>query len=147
MKITKTQLKQIIKEELGGALLERQSAPEVEVAEKFAPTEIGQKIIQQSLSDPEIVKVLDSLVAQLPSNMEEGFDPDMDAGPALGGMMAGPALAALYSAIGGPGMAALQAAVGPTASFLGVYGGTMAGGLGLGLFAAYMMHKKEKGGR
>ena len=133
MKITKSQLKQIIKEE-------GQEEQMVQVAEKLPQTEVGQEIMAAALQDPEIRAQAEQLAAQL---KEQGImnqlqeSGEMEASGVASGLFLGPMA---YMLAGMPGMTALQASIGPIAASAGIFGATMVGGMAIGLVASILLH-------
>jgi hypothetical protein len=138
MKITRSQLKQVIKEELSSAMSEDKSIDKdkaVDVAKKIKDTDIGKKMSQIAMKDPKIRKILDDLASKVDTQkLEEEMGGEMTMSGIMGGGMA-------YMLLGMPGLAALQAAIGPVAASVGLYGGTMLAGAALGLLADYMIYK------
>ena len=78
MKVTKRQLKQIIKEELEGTLSEQTPAPDMAEVEDLAATFENSPVImdavEQAMQDPEVQAALEQA-----SSMQEGDDPYADA--------------------------------------------------------------------
>jgi len=71
MKITKKQLKQIIKEELELVLEKDVGEKVAQTAEKIKNSEKGEQAIQQALKDPKVIKTLEKLVSKLPKELTE----------------------------------------------------------------------------
>jgi hypothetical protein len=71
MKITKTKLKQIIKEELELVLEKDVGEKVAQSAEKINNSEKGEQAIQQALKDPKVIKALEKLVSKLPKELTE----------------------------------------------------------------------------
>ena len=78
MKVTKRQLKKIIKEELEAALSEQSAHPDMAQAEELAATfeksPVIMDAIEQAMQDPEVQAALEQA-----SSMQEGDDPYADA--------------------------------------------------------------------
>ena len=141
MKITKTQLKQILKEEIDSMMLEADGVDKdqaIDVAKKIKDTDIGKKVSQMAMKDPKIRKILDDLANKVEAEKLKEDNHQMYAQMTMSGIMAGPMA---YLMLGSPGFEALANAIGPIAADVGLYGGTMLAGAALGLLADYMIYK------
>jgi len=138
MKITKTQLKQILKEEIDSMILEADGVDKdqaVDVAKKIKDTDIGEKMSQMAMKDPKIRKILDDLASKVDAQkLKEQMGGEMT----MSGIMAGPMA---YLMLGTPGFEALVNAIGPIGANVGLYGGTMLAGAALGLLADFMIYQ------
>jgi len=151
MKLTKFQLKKIIKEELGAVLSEdrsealdaafkdsEQQEKIVQAAEKIENSPEGQRMLQQALEDPEVVKKLEQIASQLGlspglSEAEEGAEKTLDKKDLVDkiGMIGAGALVGVT----GAGFATVAV---PTFGLMAL--GAVAGG-GLALLAMYLIDK------
>ena len=151
MKLTKFQLKKIIKEELGAVLSENKSEALdaafkdseqqekiVQAAEKIENSPEGQRMLQQALEDPEVVKKLEQIASQLGlspglSEAEEGAEKTLDKKDLVDkiGMIGAGALVGVT----GAGFATVAV---PTFGLMAL--GAAAGG-GLALLAMYLIDK------
>jgi len=107
MKVTKRQLKQIIKEELEEALSERSDVPDAEEAEElaavFEKSPVIMDAVEQAMQDPKVQAALEQA-----SSMQEGGDPYADAYRKRAKLSA----AGIYAAGGGVGVGGSAAALG-----------------------------------
>jgi len=164
MKITKEQLKRIIKEELEN-VYENATQPskvtpeqvkEIEqVAKVFPKTPVGIQTIKKALADPAIQQELEQLVSEMERKTREMGEANMVTGQAstedpagygqaaMSGAMGTPLIAAL---VGLPGYTALAAKIGYMAAPMGYLGATMVGGIAVGALLAYIASKKTSQG-
>ena len=135
MKITKTQLKQIIKEELNSVMSEEEAIDKekaIDVAKKITDTDVGDKLSQIAMKDPEIRKIVNDLASQINAEAEQ-LDERLGAGMTMSGFMGGPLA---YMALGSPGFEHLVSLLGSAAGAnIAAYGSTIVAGMALGLVA------------
>ena len=135
MKITKTQLRSIIKEELSSVISEKEVIDKekaIDVAKKVTDTDVGDKLSQIAMKDPEIRKVVYDLASQINAEAEQ-LDEQMSATMTMSGFMGGPLA---YLALGQPGFEHLVSLLGSAAGAnIASFGATIVAGMALGLVA------------